>query len=71
MTITCVHSFCSKGIEGHWDAEEEKNKIHSCPQSLYIQSEALLYRSTLLAVLVEALKKSDLQAAPADLTEGP
>ncbi|XP_056246426.1 tripartite motif-containing protein 16-like [Seriola aureovittata] len=66
VTIPCGHSYCINCVKTHWDKEDEK-KIHSCPQyrKTFIPRPVLV-KSTMLAVLLEELKKTGLQAAPAD-----
>ncbi|XP_054915616.1 tripartite motif-containing protein 16-like [Poeciliopsis prolifica] len=66
VTIPCGHSYCMNCIKSFWDGEDQK-RIHSCPQCRKtFKPRPIQEKSTVLAALVEQLKKTGLQAAPAD-----
>ncbi|KAM4605205.1 LOW QUALITY PROTEIN: uncharacterized protein ACJ7VT_017475 [Polymixia lowei] len=66
VTIPCGHSYCMDCIKNCWDQEDQKG-IHSCPQcrQTFIPRPAV-FKSTMLAELVEELEKTGLQTAPLD-----
>ncbi|XP_074480442.1 E3 ubiquitin/ISG15 ligase TRIM25-like [Sebastes fasciatus] len=66
VTIPCGHNYCMSCIKTHWDGEDQKIN-HSCPQCRQtFTPRPALGKNTMLAELVEEVKKTGLQTAPAD-----
>ncbi|XP_014896375.1 tripartite motif-containing protein 16-like protein [Poecilia latipinna] len=66
VTIPCGHSFCKNCIKNYWD-EDSQRRIHTCPQCRKMfRFRPVLVKNIMLAALMDNLKKTRLQAAPAD-----
>ncbi|XP_017163225.1 E3 ubiquitin/ISG15 ligase TRIM25-like [Poecilia reticulata] len=66
VTTPCGHSYCMNCIKNFWEDGEKKENYH-CPQCRKTFTQRPdLQKNTMLAALVEQLKKTGLQAAPAD-----
>uniref|UniRef100_A0A8C1TAQ7 Tripartite motif-containing protein 16-like n=1 Tax=Cyprinus carpio TaxID=7962 RepID=A0A8C1TAQ7_CYPCA len=67
VAIPCGHSYCKRCITGCWDQEDRK-KVYSCPQCRQtFSARPALAKNTILAEMVEKLKKTKL---PADCDAG-
>uniref|UniRef100_A0A3B3VZV6 Uncharacterized LOC106936114 n=1 Tax=Poecilia latipinna TaxID=48699 RepID=A0A3B3VZV6_9TELE len=64
VTIPCGHNYCSECIKNHWKGQDQK-AIYSCPQcrEVFIPR-PVVGKNTMLAELVEEIKKVTLQDAP-------
>ncbi|XP_032440040.1 tripartite motif-containing protein 16-like isoform X2 [Xiphophorus hellerii] len=66
VTIPCGHSYCMNCIKDCWDGEDQR-RIHSCPQCRKeFIPRPVLEKNIMLSELVEDLKQTGLQSAPAD-----
>uniref|UniRef100_A0A4W5R0B5 Fish virus induced TRIM protein n=1 Tax=Hucho hucho TaxID=62062 RepID=A0A4W5R0B5_9TELE len=64
VTTACGHSSCMGCIKESWDQDDMKG-VYSCPQCRQtFTPRPVLKRNTVLAEVVEKLKKTGLQAAP-------
>ncbi|XP_073677997.1 E3 ubiquitin/ISG15 ligase TRIM25-like [Garra rufa] len=65
VAIPCGHSYCKSCITNHWNQEDEK-RVYSCPQCRQTFSpRPTIGKNTMLAEVVEKLKKTELQTVPA------
>ncbi|KAM9826887.1 uncharacterized protein ACB057_013781 [Neosynchiropus ocellatus] len=63
VTLPCGHSFCQVCVEDYWDSEDARN-IYQCPQCRQTSTpRPLLQKNFTLAMLVEELRKTGVQAA--------
>ncbi|XP_061095783.1 E3 ubiquitin/ISG15 ligase TRIM25-like isoform X1 [Conger conger] len=72
VTILCGHSYCMGCIKDCWD-QDDHTSVYRCPQCRQtFTPRPVLNKNTMLAEVVEKLKKTGLQAAlPAHCYTGP
>ncbi|XP_023181592.1 E3 ubiquitin/ISG15 ligase TRIM25-like [Xiphophorus maculatus] len=64
VTIPCGHNYCSECIKNHWKQQDQK-AIYSCPQCREVFTpRPVVGKNTMLAELVEEIKKVALRDAP-------
>uniref|UniRef100_A0A8C1A1L1 FinTRIM family, member 67 n=2 Tax=Cyprinus carpio TaxID=7962 RepID=A0A8C1A1L1_CYPCA len=64
VTIPCGHSYCKGCIKGYWDQDDYLG-IYGCPQCRQsFAPRPMLGRNTMLADVVEKLKKTGLHTGP-------
>ncbi|XP_058872414.1 E3 ubiquitin-protein ligase TRIM47-like [Acipenser ruthenus] len=71
VTIPCGHSYCMGCIKNCWD-QTDHTGVYSCPQCREtFTPRPVLSRNTMLAEVVEKLKKTGLSPPPAQSYAGP
>ncbi|CAL8321472.1 unnamed protein product [Arctogadus glacialis] len=65
-TLTCGHSYCLDCIRQHWD-NQALSGVYSCPQCRQtFKTRPALVKTTVLADVMEELKRTQLQDTPPD-----
>ncbi|MGH0191692.1 UNVERIFIED_CONTAM: hypothetical protein FKN15_069771 [Acipenser sinensis] len=71
VTTACGHNYCMGCIKKHW-AQTDHTGVYSCPQCREtFTPRPVLRRNTMLAEVVEKLKKTGLNPPPAQSYAGP
>ncbi|XP_029110361.1 E3 ubiquitin/ISG15 ligase TRIM25-like [Scleropages formosus] len=66
VTIPCGHSYCRDCIEDYW-VQADNAGVYRCPQCRQtFTPRPVLGRNTMLAEVLEKVKKAEVQAAPPD-----
>lgn len=66
VTVPCGHSYCKACIKGYWDQDDYLG-VYGCPQCRQsFAPRPVLGRNTMLADVIEKLKKSALNSALAE-----
>uniref|UniRef100_A0A8C9V069 RING-type domain-containing protein n=1 Tax=Scleropages formosus TaxID=113540 RepID=A0A8C9V069_SCLFO len=64
VTIPCGHNYCKSCIKGYWNQEDNGDE-YSCPKCrMTFFPKPILCQNTMVAELVEKLKKTGLQTTP-------